>query len=611
MSTIITHSSNFALSEQLEQRLLDHLTFLYGAEQAPALLERLRAILAQFQQRNPQSLAVEECPPPRERLTERDAILITYGDQVTEPGKPPLQTLAEVLEKYAKGIVTGVHVLPFFPYSSDDGFSIIDYAVVNPNFGDWADIQRLGYNFRLMFDAVINHISAHSDWFQEFLKDNPEFAKYFIVVEEETDLSQVVRPRALPLLTRVQTARGERLVWTTFSVDQIDLNYANPDVLLKIIETLLLYVEKGAEIIRLDAIAYLWKKIGTPCIHLEEAHRVVKLFRTVFDAVAPHVMLITETNVPHKENISYFGDGTDEAQMVYQFPLAPLVLNAFHSGSARHLSEWAATLETPSVTTTFFNFLASHDGIGVTPALGILSDDEIQELVAKTKAHGGYVSYRVNPDGTQSVYELNISYFDALSNPVSQEPMDLQARRFLASQAIMLALAGVPGIYVHSLVGSRSYHAGVERTGHHRSINREKFRRSDLERALADPASLRHRVFYPYLHLIRTRTAHRAFHPNGPQQVLYVHPALFVLLRTAPNNGSASLLCIHNVSNAEQPFQADLGSLSHGPPNFWGLGGCGQVRDLITGTTSPVDASGKLSLHLAPYQVLWLTGCVG
>jgi len=611
MSNIITHPSNFALPEQLEQHLFDHLTFLYGAGQAPALLERLRAILAQFRQRNPQFLAVERCPPPKERLTERDAILITYGDQVTEPGKPPLQTLAEVLEKHVKGIVTGIHILPFFPYSSDDGFSIIDYTVVNPDFGTWVDIERLGCNLRLMFDAVINHISAHSDWFQEFLRGNPEFADYFIVVEEGTDLSQVVRPRALPLLTRVD----EHLVWTTFSADQIDLNYANPDVLLKVIEILLLYVEKGAEIIRLDAIAYLWKKIGTPCIHLEETHRVVKLFRTVFDAVAPHVMLITETNVPHQENISYFGDGTDEAQMVYQFPLAPLVLNAFHSGDARHLSEWAATLETPSNTTTFFNFLASHDGIGVTPALGILSDGEIQELVEKTKAHGGYVSYRANPDGTQSVYELNISYFDALSDPRAcsefvlskvegqsrraAEPLDLQARRFLASQAIMLALAGVPGIYVHSLFGSRSYHAGVKQTGHYRSINRGKFRRSDLERELADRASLRHRVFYPYLHLVHTRTAHRAFHPNGPQRVLYVHPALFVLLRTAPN-GSASLLCIHNVSNAEQPFQASLDPLPF-PCS-------GQVRDLITGTTFPVDASGNLTLHLAPYQVLWLTG---
>jgi glycosidase len=554
---------------------------------------------------------------------------------VTEPGKPPLQSLAEVLKKYIKGVVTGIHILPFFPYSSDDGFSVIDYTAVNPDFGTWEDIERLGRDFRLMFDAVINHISAQSGWFQEFLKGNPEFADYFIVVEEGTDLSQVVRPRALPLLTRVQIAhpstelqasrpetlsssveplgtetqssrsehRGERLVWTTFSADQIDLNYANPEVLLRIIEILLLYVERGAEIIRLDAIAYLWKKIGTPSIHLEETHRVVNLFRAVFDAVVPHVMLITETNVPHEENISYFGDGTDEAQMVYQFPLAPLVLNAFHSGSARHLSEWAATLETPSDTTTFFNFLASHDGVGVTPALGILSSTEIQELVEKTKAHGGYVSYKANPDGTQSVYELNISYFDALSDPRADEPLDLQTRRFLASQAIMLALAGVPGIYVHSLFGSRSYHAGVEQTGHYRSINREKFRRSDLEQDLANPASLRNRVFYPYLHLIRMRTAHRAFYPNGPQQVLSAHPALFVLLRAAPDR-SASLLCIHNVSNAEQPFQVDQDSLLFFPRS-------NRVRDLITGATFPVDASGNLTLDLAPYQVLWLTGRVG
>ncbi len=608
-----------------ESRIADHLTFLYGADQAPALLERLSTILTQFQQRNPQLPAGRECLAPQERLTERDAILITYGDQVTEPGKPPLQTLAEVLDKYVRDAIAGVHLLPFFPYSSDDGFSVIDYTAVNPDFGTWADIKRLGRNFHLMFDAVINHISAHSGWFQEFLKGNPEFADYFIVVEEGTDLSQVVRPRALPLLTRVQTAHpstglrraqtsrrtiepssrsghcGERLVWTTFSADQIDLNYANPEVLLRIIEILLFYVERGAEIIRLDAIAYLWKKIGTPCIHLEETHEVVKLFRTVFDAVAPHVMLITETNVPHEENISYFGDGTDEAQMVYQFSLPPLVLNAFHSGSAQHLSEWAATLEAPSDTTTFFNFLASHDGIGVTPALGILSAAEIQELVEKTQTHGGYVSYRANPDGTQSVYELNISYFDALSSPRAAEPLDLQARRFLASQAIMLSLAGVPGIYVHSLFGSRSYPAGVEQTGHYRSINREKFRRSDLERELAHPASLRNRIFYSYLHLIRTRTTHRAFHPNGPQQVLPVHPALFVVLRTAPD-GSASLLCIHNVSNAAQSFQANLDSLL--------LPCSGQVRDLITGTTFPVDISGNLTLHLAPYQVLWLTGCV-
>jgi sucrose phosphorylase len=449
-----------------------------------------------------------------------------------------------------------------------------------------------------MFDLVINHISAHSDWFQEFLQGNPQFADYFITVEEGTDLSQVVRPRALPLLTRVQTNRGEQLVWTTFSKDQIDLNFSNPDVLLKIVEILLLYVEKGAEIIRLDAIAYLWKKIGTSCIHLEETHWVVKFFRAILDAVAPHVILITETNVPHEENVSYFGDGADEAQMVYQFPLPPLALHALQSGDASHLSNWAAGLSTPSDSTTFFNFLASHDGVGVRPVEGILSPSEVKSLVDRTLAHGGYVSYKANTDGTQSAYELNISYFDALSNPNSSESLELQVRRFLVSQAIMLSLAGVPGIYVHSLFGSRSHRAGVEQTGRYRSINREKFQRDQLEQDLAKSNSLRHQVFYAYLDLIRTRISHQAFHPNGPQQVLSIHPALFVLLRTSPERDE-SLLCIHNVSGAEQPFSVNLTALpfSHS----------GQVRDLITGTTFPVDVSGELGLLVPPYQILWIT----
>ena len=582
----------------LESRIADHFAFLYGAERASAVLARLREILARFRQRAAVR-APSTCPVPQERLSERDVILITYGDQVTEAGKSPLLTLAEVLETTVGGAITGVHILPFFPYSSDDGFSIIDYAIVDPALGTWADIERLGCEFRLMFDAVINHISAQSRWFQEFLRCNPEFADFFIVVEEGTDLSQVVRPRALPLLTRVQTAHGERLVWTTFSADQVDLNYANPDVLLRIVEILLLYVEKGAQIIRLDAIAYLWKKIGTLCIHLEETHRVIKFLRAVLDAVAPHVILITETNVPHEENVSYFGDGSDEAQMVYQFSLPPLVLHTFHTGDASRLSEWAGGVNAPSSSTTFFNFLASHDGVGVRPVEGILSHSEVQALVERTLAHGGYVSYKAEPDGSRTVYELNISYFDALSDPHAAEPLDLQARRFLASQAIMLSLAGVPGIYVHSMFGSRSYHAGVEQTGRYRSINREKLRRDRLERELADLASLRHKVLYPYLHIIRTRAAHPAFHPAGSQQVLSLDPALFVLLRGAPD-GSESLLCIHNVSDAERLLCVDLDALA--------FSNAGHVRDLIAGAIFRVDTLGTLNLCIAPYQVLWLTG---
>jgi sucrose phosphorylase len=611
----MTTSEDQALAVRAAQ---DHLIYLYGTEEGRRAWRQLRRRLARFQETAMDARDVRQ--DPTERLTEQDVFLITYGDQVTEPGRAPLRTLAEVLEgnvldASAAGGITGLHILPFFPYSSDDGFSVIDYTTVDPELGSWDDIERVGRRFRLMFDAVINHISAESQWFREFLKGNPRYADYFIVVDPGTDLSDVVRPRDKPLLTSVQTAGDrspaeEKWVWTTFSSDQIDLNYANPDVLLDVIDVLLLYVEKGAEVIRLDAIAYAWKEVGTSSIHLEETHRLVKLIRAVLDIVAPHVILITETNVPHEENVSYFGDGGDEAQMVYQFSLPPLVLHAFHTGDARHLVRWAARLDTPSDSTTFFNFLASHDGVGVRPVEGILSPPEIQALVDRTRRHGGYTSYksggkrRPNADSSKSVYELNISYFDALCDPHSDETLDVQVRRFLASQAIMLSLAGVPGIYVHSLFGSRSYHAGVEESGRPRSINRERFRRAELEQALADPTSLRHRVFYPYMDLIRARASHPAFHPRGGQRVLLPHEiggersgrALFALVRTAPDGGG-DVLCIHNVSSSEQQFRAALSALQSACRSEW--------EDLISGATHRAE-EGRLRLALKPYQVLWL-----
>lgn len=589
--------ADWDIPSPLREQIQGHLTFLYGQEIGVGCLEKLEHTLKRFVHRNPNlhGAAVTSA----ESLSEKDAILITYGDQMTEPDVPPLQSLGEFLDEHLKGVVSGVHILPFFPYSSDDGFSVIDYSVVDPNLGTWHDVERIGRSFRLMFDAVINHISAHSAWFQGFLKGDPAYAGYFIVVEPGAELSMVTRPRALPVLTPAETPSGEKLVWTTFSADQIDLNFANPEVLLAVIEVLLLYVEEGADIIRLDAIAYLWKEIGTSCIHLPQTRRVVQLLRVVLDAVAPHVLLITETNVPHEENISYFGDGTNEAQMVYQFSLAPLVLNAFHTGDAGHLLQWADGLATPTETTTYFNFTASHDGIGVRPAEGILDADEFQQLADTAEEHGGFVSFKTNPDGTQSPYELNISYFDALSDPakVDEEGLEIQIQRFLASQAIMLSLAGVPGIYVHSLLGSRSYRRGVEKTGRYRTINREKFHRQELETALAGPTSLRHRVFQQYVHLLRIRTSQKAFHPNGAQRILAGNRALFALLRTSPDS-KEHIVCVHNVSEKEQTFQLDLSEL--------GVAHRGTLKDLVADEHYQVEGDAELRLAVGPYQVLWL-----
>jgi len=567
-----------------------HLAALYGQAAGDDAFERLRAILGRYS-----DLPAFQGEESDDILSERDSVLITYADQLSEPDAFPFQSLTRFCEQHLSGLISSIHLLPFFPYSSDDGFSVIDYREVNPAFGDWDDVSRLGHSFRLMFDAVINHASVQHEWFQAFLKDDPRYRDYFVVVDGSPDLSQVVRPRALPLLTQFDTAAGPRHVWTTFSADQVDLNFRNPNVLLEIIDTLLFYVARGAQFIRLDAIAYLWKEIGTSCIHLPQTHRIIRLFRAVLDAAAPHVILITETNVPHRDNISYFGDGKDEAQMVYNFALPPLVLHTFSTADSRILSKWAAGLKLTSNRTTFFNFLASHDGIGVNPARGILSDSEIDALIERSIQHDGLVSYKDDPSGTPVPYELNINYFDALSNPGADESLATQVDRFTTAQAIMLALVGVPGIYFHSLFGSRNWRAGVELTGRQRTINRQKFDIAAFERELADESSLRQRVFSRYAQLIRARSASPAFHPHGRQQVLDCGEALFALLRISPDE-SQRVLCLHNVSHQPQKVTVDL-------RDTFGLAS-GQLIDLITDQLAGHSSNGNLVLQ--PYRTLWL-----
>lgn len=534
----------------MPDEILDHLTFLFGETRAGPLALRVQDLM---RTRFPYVSPGVGGRGPRLSLSERDALLITYGDQVREPGTTPLRILCRFLEAHATEAVTGVHVLPFYPYSSDDGFSVIDYYAVEAGLGTWDDISELGRRFDLMVDAVFNHVSAESAWFQGFLRGDARYRDWFITVDGDPDLSQVVRPRALPLLTTFQTATGQRQVWTTFSADQVDVNAKEPDLLLALVDVLLFYVERGARFIRLDAIAYLWKEIGTPCIHLPQTHRVVQLMRSVLDRVAPEVMLITETNVPHRDNVSYFGAGRDEAQLVYNFALPPLVLHSLVTGSATALSHWAASLELPSDAVTFLNFLASHDGIGINPVRGILTDAEIDALVDRAVAHGGFVSYKRNPDGSKSPYELNVNYFDALTDPASTEPVSVQVARFLVAHAIMLAMPGMPGIYFHSLFGSRGDRAGAERSGIPRRINRQRLARGDLERELANPSSLRARTLHGLTSLLQRRRASPAFHPAGRFEVLKGDPRVMAVRRFSPD-GHETMLCLHNVS--EEPAAA-------------------------------------------------------
>ncbi len=462
-----------------------------------------------------------------------------------------MQALADFCDAKLRDLISGIHILPFFPSSSDDGFSVKDYRSVDPALGNWTAVERLAGSFRMMVDGVINHASAQGSWFRSFLRNAAPYAGYFLAVDEGADLSQVARPRSSPLVTEFRTTTGLRRLWTTFGPDQVDLDYHNPKVLLAIIDVLLGYVERGAQFIRLDAVVYLWKEGGTSCIHLPQTHAIIRLLRAVLDDVAPHVRLVTETNVAHADNVSYFGNGRDEAQLIYNFGLPPLILHTFRTQDATVLTQWAAGLEPSTEHCSFLNFLASHDGIGLNAVRGLLPESAIAGLVDQCLGHGGLVSYAEGVDGNPRAYELNINYFDTLSDPSGVEPLRVQMERFMAAHAIMLCLRGIPGIYFHSLFGSRNWVEGPESAGYRRAINRQKLAKKDLEAELCRADSLRSLVFAAFRRLLAARSSSPAFHPNGHQQILDAGRGVFAARRTSPG-GEYQVLCLTNITAQRQ-----------------------------------------------------------
>ena len=526
------------------------------------------------------------------KWSHNNVLLITYGDSICADGEKPLKTLNRFLNEHLRQTITGVHVLPFFPYSSDDGFAVIDYLQVNPELGDWEDIRAIAQHFNLMTDLVINHVSSQHVWFEQFKQGLKPGCDYFIEVDPTADVSQVVRPRSTPLLVNVETIKGETHVWATFSDDQIDLNFANPDVLIECVEIILFYAQVGARYIRLDAVGFLWKQLGTSCIHLPETHLVVRLLRELLQMVDPGIALITETNVPNRENLSYFGN-RDEAHMIYNFSLPPLLLNALLQGKSDHLKTWMMSMPPAPIGCAYFNFTASHDGIGLRPAEGLLSEDEYQQLLDTMRRFGGEISMRRRPDGTESPYEVNISLFDALQGTV-QGRDEWQIERFICSQTIMMSLECIPAFYIHSLLATPNDRDLMQQTGQKRSINRHKWRYEDLEQRLQDPESPQSIVLKELCRRIQIRRQQPAFHPNATQYTLHpMNRAIFAFWRQSMTRDQ-SIFSIHNLSHKPQKLRL----------SYLNLVGTDEWCDLISGQTL-TDIYGTLVLE--PYQSMWLT----
>jgi sucrose phosphorylase len=592
----------FELPADVRERMRGRLSFLYRESEADKWTAELERILRVHHAHKTEAiLELEEYFDPAKRFSEEDLILITYGDLIKSEGHSPLTGLAKILERSRmRSVFSTIHILPFFPYSSDRGFSIMDFETVDPALGSWQDIEEIGSHYQLMFDGVLNHISSKSQAFQDFLNGDPHYKDIVVAYDSPHALTPeqrriLVRPRTSDVLTKYQSIQGPVYVWTTFSADQIDLNYKNPAVLLYILDTLLLYVRRGADVLRLDAVTYLWDEPGTPSVHLEQTHEIIKLLRDVMDAVAPWVTLLTETNVPHKENVSYFGNGNDEAHMVYNFALPPLVLHAFYREDASHLSKWADELEYVSDTTTFLNMLDTHDGVGVMGAKNILPKEEIDFMIEKAKEHGAFISYKTE-DGKEVPYEINTTWFSALNVDDGEEDTAFQVKRYAASRSIPLALRGVPAIYFHGLIGTRNDIEAVLRTKSKRDINRKVVDEQDLITELKDPNSTFSLIAQQLIRTAEIRVRQPAFHPNGDQRILKLSPQVFSVFRTSPN-GRQHVLAMTNVTNRTCEISVYLSDLGI-DESYW--------YDLV-GRKGKRAREGKLHLTFQPYDVVWLT----
>lgn len=582
-SSAITSSVKHVSSAKLKT-IRKRLANLYGVEEADTLLDRFFHMIGRY------GVGVNRTNLSSKVISQKDAVLITYADMVSDGKAHTFSTLKDFCTARLKGAFSAIHILPFYPWTSDDGFSVVDYREVDKRYGNWDDVSRLSEEFELMFDLVLNHCSSKSPWFREYVSGIEPGSNYILEGDEEADLSSVVRPRASPLLTPYQTRKGERHVWTTFSADQVDLDWTSPDLLFEFLDIIMFYASLGCRILRLDAVAFLWKEIGTNCLHLPKTHEVIKLIRNFIEVVAPEVLILTETNVPHQENISYFGKG-DEAHAVYQFSLPPLLLHGLLKGTAKHVTNWAAHLAPPPKGCHFLNFTASHDGIGVRPLEGILDTDEILSLADEVRGNGGHVSMRKLEDGSEFPYELNATYYGALSHKKDPE---IGKKRFLCSQAVALAMKGIPAVYFHSLCATPNYTEGVKETGHNRTINRKKWKSEELETLLEDEESNSGEIFEWYTRVLRRRASCPAFHPDASQKVIELGDEIFAFERRSLD-GSQVIICLFNFlphevkSNQKQTLASYLSN--------------GSVKDLISGGEFSFDNE---SFALRPYQALWL-----
>ena len=522
--------------------------------------------------------------------SEKDFLLITYADSIKKNNQKNFTTLNSFLKKYCKEF-SYIHILPFFPFSSDDGFAVEDYKKIKIEHGSWKDLKKITKTFDIMVDLVINHCSSKNKLFKNFLEDKNPGKNFFINSEKKFPKSnKIVRPRSSDLSKKVLVNGKNTYVWCTFGHDQVDFDFRNPNVLLYFFEIIKFYLDQDIKALRLDAVAFLWKELGTRCINLPQTHNIIRLIRLIIDRFYNKTLVITETNIPSHENLTYFGNN-NEAHCIYNFSLAPLLIHAVVSGNSFYLKKWSRGMPPAQENNSYLNFLSTHDGIGMRPVEGILPENEIQKYFNFFKKQGGLFSYRTNA-GKKSVYEVNITLLEAFKECYNGKDKFV-LERFILAHTILFSMEGIPAIYIQNYLGSKNDNAKVKKTNSFRSINRRNWNFDSLVKIFKNKSNINSKILHSLNRLMVLRKKQIAFHPNATQFTLQLGDIFFGIWRQSIDR-SQSIFCISNLTNVKQKISLlDINLIS---TNNW--------FDILS--NKKIKNIGD-ELLFKPYQTFWIT----
>ncbi len=409
-----------------------------------------------------------------------------------------LKDLYYVLETYLKDYIGGIHILPFYPSSGDRGFCPLTHLFVEEEFGTWNDIKKIAKEYDLMVDLVINHISIESKYFLDYLEKGKDskYSGLFLSMAnvfpkgkvKKRQLDKIYRPRPSVPYYPITFADGStKHLWTSFNSDQIDLNWNN-EITFKIMEEFLLkLVDNGAKIIRLDAVGYIIKKLGTNSFFLPEVYDIIdNLKESVKDK---DIKFLPEV---HKDYILQL-EIAKNSDYTYDFSLPPLILYSMHFMDFTALKTWIKIRPINQI-----NVLDTHDGIGIVDVDGQLKKRQIQKLKEKLYMIGGNAALRASGENSQNldVYQINATFFSALSN---------DENAYLFSRAIQFFIPGIPQVYYVGLFAGVNDIELLSKTNIGRDINRHNYTLKEIEKEIEKP------VVKSLLNMMKFRNEYIAF----------------------------------------------------------------------------------------------------